>query len=109
MGKAKDELEGPKGPLNSKALIIAMKVYDYLSETAQTVDTIRYSHKCSSPSHTALGMKLYAMRDDIASMVFAMSGYDYNLLEDMKTECEGCVVDFNAVLEKNGYCHEKGL
>ena len=108
MGKAKDKLEGPKGPLNSKALFIAMKVYDYLKEMTETVDTIRYEYKCGSPGHTALFFQLKAMKDSMDAMVLAMSGYDYDLVEDMESEADGCVVDFNAVLEKNGYYHEKG-
>lgn len=92
-----------KSPLVAKALLIAMKEYERLNDLKNTVGAIRNGLKCSSPAHTALSMYIDGQLDQLRCLVFSLSGFDYQLIEDMEEEVDGVVSNMKAVLEKNGW------
>lgn len=89
-----------KSELTAKALVIAMNEYERLTTTSDTVGALRTACKCSSPAHTMLSMYIDGALDQMRSMIFAMSGFDYDLLEDMEEEVGRVIPDFKRVVDK---------
>ena len=88
-----------KTKMEAKALGLAVKEYCNAVEAKETVDVIRSSSGCSSPAHTALSIYLSGHIDQLRSLIFSMSGFDYEFLEDVEAEAGKLFPDFDSIVD----------